>query len=508
MAVSVPSPFRDGTPPALAYAAPTMTMKRRDALKTIGGLAGAATMARFLPACGDDDSGPVGITTYVYLMMENRSYDHAFGARSLFEGKPGDGFSADLQFPDLNGNMFKPYEPEGRAAPCVLDPPHGWDASHEQFNAGAMDGFLREHQHDHGPGAREAIQYLTRTHLPVSYALADNYTTCDRWFCSVMGPTLPNRAYWHTGSSLGLTNNNAVLDGFSAGIPIPSIYNRLAEKGIDWAYYFGNLAVVSLLGNPGPYKLDLGPNDGTGHVRKFGDPLDRRGTFFEDAAAGRLPPVVYIDPTFGDNDDHPPVHPILGQELFAAVYTALATSPQWKNILLVVTYDENGGFFDHVPPPTTTDDTLQRFGVDGFQQMGFRVPTMVIGPYVKQGHVSSVVYDHTSALKHLQNAFGLDSLTARVDAATDLTDCIDLDRLAAGDWAKPAAIPLVDRYEWPTTDPSCISAGGFRLDPITEWADANPGAFQRAYDRRAHTKEQSQLIYDYVARHRASLADG
>ena len=177
---------------------------------------------------------------------------------------------------------------------------------------------------------------------------------------------------------------------------MPTIYNRLQDKGVDWVYYYGSIAVAAALGNPGPYQLDLGANDGkTGKIRKFAaypdDAGDPNGQFFKDCAAGKLPPVTYIDPFFGNggNDDHPPTHPIMAQSLIAAVYTALAKSPLWKHCMLVITYDEHGGFFDHVPPPMTTDDTLQKFGVDGFQQMGFRVPALVIGPYVKQGYVSS-----------------------------------------------------------------------------------------------------------------------
>jgi phospholipase C len=200
------------------------------------------------------------------------------------------------------------------------------------------------------------------------------------------------------------------------------------------------------------------------------------------------------------------VHPILGQELIAAVYTALAKSPQWKNVLLVVTYDENGGYFDHVPPPMTTDDTLAHFGVDGFQQMGFRVPTLVAGPYVKPGYVSSVVYDHTSALKHLQNAFGLDSLNVRVDAAMDLTDCIDQDRLAKGQWAKPARLPIINSDEWPTTDASCMSSGGgFRTaDPITQWADQDPSRFA-GFDLRDDRDDYLRSIREFVRAHQGTI---
>ncbi len=461
-------------------------------------------MAKFLPGCKDDE-GPGGITTYVYLMMENRSYDHMLGARAL-EGLGGDGLRGGLSNPDSGGSLVASFaagvDHDALAATvCDPDPPHGWDAAHLQFNAGAMDGFVTEHQKEHA-GAVEPMKYLTRDHVPIAWALTDAYTSCDRWFCSVMGPTLPNRAYWHTGTSFGLKDNTAVLDKFNS-VPVPTIYHRLEEAGVDWAYYYGTLAVVSLLGNPGPYQLDLGANDGTGRIRRFGDAKLGAGQFFKDAAAGTLPAVVYIDPGFGLNDDHPPVHPILGQELIASVYTALAKSPQWKNVMLVITYDENGGYFDHVAPPTTTDDTLAKYGVDGFQQLGFRVPAMIAGPYIKQGYVSSVQLDHTSALKHLQNTFGLDSLTARVDAANDLSDAIDMERLAAGDWAEPAAIPMVDRTEYPTTDPRCSSGGGFRRDPFSEWADAHPGAFKPEYDLREQSEGQ-RTIQEFLATQRAA----
>src|SRR5690606_29088263 len=125
-----------------------MTMNRRDALKTIGGLAGAATMSKFLSACGDDaDGGPAGITTYVYLMLENRTYDHVFGARSWKEGKPGDGLSDGVTNVDINGTPIAPYEPTMAVTDlCVPDPPHGWTPSRAQWNNGANDGFVRVHQ--------------------------------------------------------------------------------------------------------------------------------------------------------------------------------------------------------------------------------------------------------------------------------------------------------------------------------------------------------------------------
>src|ERR1043166_8703423 len=126
-----------------------MTMKRRDALKTIGGLGAAAGMARFLPACGGDGGGgPNGITTYVYMMMENRSYDHFFGARSMVEGKPGDGPKMTMTNLDVNNQPISLWTPDKNQL-CDIDPPHGWDASHMQWNNGANDGFVIAHQMEH-----------------------------------------------------------------------------------------------------------------------------------------------------------------------------------------------------------------------------------------------------------------------------------------------------------------------------------------------------------------------
>ena len=469
-----------------------MTMRRRDALKTIGGLAGAATLGKFLPACGDDGNDAVGITTYVYLMLENRTYDHMFGARKLM-GMPGDGLVATMSNRDSSGTEVKVYE-SPTADQCVADPPHGWDPSHRQYNGGMMDGFITEYEADHGAGVNDVMQYLTRTHVPVSWALADQYTTCDRWFCSVMGPTLPNRAYWHCATSFGLKVNNEVLTEFSSGVPVPSIYNRLVDKNVDWAYYSGPLAVAAALGNPGPYALDLGPDDGTGNIRRFcaysDMPDDPNGQFFEDAKAGKLPAVCYIDPFFGENDDHPPLHPIMAQALIAAVYNALAQSPQWKNCMLVITYDEHGGFFDHVPPPGGASDPRPDERPE-FQQRGFRVPAMVIGPYAKQSYVSSVEYDHTSALKHLQTAFGLETLNERMNAANDLTDCIDMERLAKGDWAKPIELPKIDlaMYTAEVSKPECKGSAFRAIDPITEWANEHPGSVidkRNEYDRDSY----------------------
>jgi phospholipase C len=498
-----------------------MSMRRRDALKTIGGLAGLAGVSSMLPACDDPDDGPVGITNYVFLMLENRSYDHVMGARSMLEGKPGDGLVATMTNPDLNGAPVGLYTPQNSIESiCVVDDPaHGWDTSRAQFNGGLNDGFVTVHQKKF-PTKVSPMQYLTRVEQPVTWALADAYTSCDRWFCSVMGSTIPNRFYWHAATSCGF-KSNAVLDD-PTPIALETIYHRLTAKNVEWGYYYSSLPLVPAMNERllPEYKL---PTDLIARsVRTFGDTEEFGGRFFQDAAAGTLPPVSYIDPYFYLNDDHPPAHPMLAQQLLAAVYTALANSPQWKNCLLVVTYDEHGGFFDHVPPPKTVDDTLAHYAPedDGvtpndFEQCGFRVPAMLIGPYVKKGYISSVQYDHTSALKHLGNIYGLEPLNARMAAANDLMDCIDMERLKKGEWAEPIELPEItlnrdeafrlqsitgSGMEWPWSV-TCIEEGkgmGRLLDPISEAADRNPHLFE-GYDLRDQAVPYLQGIDRFLA---------
>jgi phospholipase C len=453
-------------------------MKRRDALKAMGGLAGAATLGKVLPGCGGGDDGPVGITTVVCLMMENRTYDHYFGARKLLEGLPGDGLVAGMSNPNRLGVDVEIYATGGADAVCVLDPPHGWDDGFLQYNSGAMDGFLTVHQNRHDSDTlNDPMSYLTRDHLPASWGIADAYVTCDRWFCSMFGPTWPNRMYWHTGTSQGITSNDLPTGGFNW----TSIYHRLVEKEVEYAYYYGDVPVLAVI------------EDIPGNV----DRIFRMEDFFDHAAAGTLPPVVYIDPAFSSNDDHPPHHTMLGQQLIASIYTALANSPQWKNCLFVVTYDEGGGYYDHVAPP---NDAADEFAAEGFNQLGVRVPTFVAGPYVKQGEVISTRYDHTSMLKHIENMFGLDPLSARTTAANDLIDCLDLDRLERGDWAPPAEIPAVEINEDDITA-QCTAAAERKDDHVVlALADKYPRII-KPFDRRDQVRDYLYMIGDYLERH-------
>lgn len=399
-------------------------MNRRSALRSLGALTAAAAAPRWLTGCaateGRDRDARVaaGLTNIVVLCMENRSYDHFYGARALLEGRGGDGLKGDMWNPDREGRPVPIFR---TTQGCIDDPPHGRGLSFVQMAEGKNDGFVRAYQQSSGGSSRDEVMgYLGREDLPISWALADGGTSCDRWFCSLLGPTWPNRMYLHSGQSGGLTENK--LPG-AGGLDWPSLWSHLNEAGVPWAYYFSTVPFVPLFRGL----------DSQGKVRR----VDYE--FFDDAAAGTLPPVVFIDPAFGVNDDHPPLPPILGQQLIASIYNALAASPQWVNTLFVITYDENGGLFDHVPPPRAADDRAR----EGFDQLGFRVPTVLAGPYVKPGYVSSVPYDHTSVLAHINRMFGLKALGARDAAARDLSDAIDQARLAAREPLPPLMLPPV-----------------------------------------------------------------
>ncbi len=395
-------------------------MKRRDALKTMGALAGAAAAPKLLAGCGGDD-GPGAIDTFVTVMMENRSYDHYMGARSFLEGLAGDGLAEGMSNLNRAGDVIVPYR-ETEDLVLVQDPLHDWASCHEQWNGGANDDFVTVHQAGYGSSVRpHPMGYVTREDIPFLYAMADAGSSCDAWFSSIMGPTWPNRMFLLSGESGGRKSNDLPDNG---GFDWPTIFHALDEAGIEWAYYWQDLPFVPLWKG---IETD-------GRVRRFFP------QFFTDAEAGRLPPVVFVEPDFGVNDDHPPHHPILGQQFLASVYAALAASPQWNRSMLTITYDEHGGFFDHVAPPKTADTRAS----EGFDQLGFRVPTVAIGPYVKQGHVSSVVRDHTSVLAHITSMFGLDPLTDRDAAANDLSELIDLERLEAGKPLAPPELPAVE----------------------------------------------------------------
>lgn len=457
---------------------------RRTAIKGLG----AAAVAPLLPLGCTEEPGalPPGevtpellrqrIDTVVFLMMENRSFDHYFGALKLVEGRSDvEGLVAGMSNPHPDGGVVEVFRAQEN---CVADPPHSWSASHAQWHEGVNDGFVSEYLARWGPGTPpEVMGYFDREMLSASYALADRFVLCQRWFCSLMSSTWPNRYYSLAGQNGGVHGNSV------PGVDFPCIFDRLDEAGLTWADYYSNAPFACLLPS-----IALDENR-----------LRGIETFFEHAERGILPNFSVIEPFYGRNSDHPPEHPLAGQILIAAVYEALARSPQWERSLLVVTYDEHGGWFDHVPPPLAPDERADL----GFDQLGFRVPTLVVGPWVKPGHLSDVQFDHTSMLAFLETLWDLDPLTMRDAAADDMFGLLDEGSLLSGQPRSAITLPVIEADDDEIYAPEC-AGGGLRspgepvpmhtqpeLDAVMDERFA--GTF---VDRRADTERLFRLLLD------------
>lgn len=347
------------------------------------------------------------VETIIVLCMENRSFDHYLGSLRLAESR--------MDVDGLTGNEAN-YTANNIAVPVhqlddftPADPPHGWDACHAQWNNGANDGFVRQHS---GPNQADVMGYHVRAQIPVTYALADAGVVCNRWFAGCLGPTWPNRFYLHGATSKGVKSNLPAL-GYEG------IFHRLADAGIKGTNYYSDVAWAT-----------------GGYAKLTG--LDTIEHFFEHAAAGTLPPFAIIDPAFaggGANDDHPDHDIRMGQALIASVAAAIAQSPQWNKCLFVLTYDEHGGFHDHVPPPATIDSNPD------FERLGFRVPTIVIGPTVRRGCAIDHLLEHSSVAATVTRRHNLPILNARAGQVKDISVAIDPSRI--GDPLPPPTVPQV-----------------------------------------------------------------
>jgi phospholipase C len=354
----------------------------------------------------------------------------------------------------------------------VPDPPHEWEDGRLQFDNGRNDGFMRAYVDPHGASLGSHVMgYLTREELPFSYGLADAFASSDAWFSSVLGPTYPNRLYSLAGQSGGNTNNTPPPGGYT----FPTIFDRLEEINKAWKYYYMGAPFLAFFHQTLPLNERLALID----------------EFFDDAKNGTLPPVAFIDPIFYVNDDHPPANPMLGQQFLAGIYAALADSPQWNQLLLVITYDEHGGFFDHVPPPKAADDRAAL----GFDQLGFRVPTLVAGPYVKQGYVSSIVREHSSIPAHIRAMFDIvEPLTARDAAAADLSDFIDEERLRR---RAPRPAPKLPAIE---VDEKMAMSTAFHDNRGDIYKAIDAGWIDKRFDRRSKRREDFYTIGDAIDR--------
>jgi phospholipase C len=378
----------------------------------------------------------------VVLLLENRSFDHMLGYLKLEAGLPIDGLEATMSNTHA-GKRYRVHHLKSTKLTKDQDPGHGGADVKQQLangNGGFVATYAKHNPKDPNPGT--VMGYYNGTDLPVYDHLAREYAVCDRWFCSVPGATWPNRLYAVCGRAAGSKDNR--------GRPLyalPSFVRHLDRAKVFWRWY-AHEYVATLRLSDERYRFSLSARN----FRYFNRRTAALGrSFLEHAAAGNLAPVSWIDPNFvdfdllgpaGSNDDHPPSDVKAGQQLVLALYTALASSPKWSKTLLVVTYDEHGGFFDHVQPPAAKDDSA------AFRSYGPRVPALVISPLVPRGTVSSELFDHTSIIKTILLRFcpksdgSIPNMGARVAGANHLGALLTL-RTARPAPKPPALRPLI-----------------------------------------------------------------
>ena len=373
----------------------------------------------------------------VVLMMENHSFDNRVGMLR----RPGvDGFRLGphglplATNPYANGQVQHAFR---MPTTCQLNghPAQDWLASHTQYADGRLDGFVES-----GSGP-VAMGYWAAADQPFYYSLYRHFPVADRYFCSVLGQTYPNRRYLLAATSIGQVNDTLPnLTDYPAN---GTIYDQLDAHGISWKDYFSTLPTVELY--PKLYLNNVGKK-----VVPIAD-------FFADAAAGTLPDYSLVEPDYGTQSEENPQNIAVGEEFAAQVINAVITGPAWDKTALLLTYDEHGGYYDHVPPPAAIPpDAIPPIVVpgesafDGFARYGFRVPFALVSPWARRRFVSHQTYDHTSILKLAETKWNLPALTYRDANAAPMLDMLDLSR----PWF--SSPPKLDQ-PLAVTDPSALS---------------------------------------------------
>jgi phospholipase C len=386
----------------------------------------------------------------VVLAMENHSYDNKLG---MLARRGADGFRLGRNGrplatnPYANGDLQHAFH---MPTNCQLSgkPSQTWQDSHTSFARGRNDGFVKSAS---GP---VAMGYWDHSDQPFYYSVARQFPIADRYFCSVLGQTFPNRRYLISATSIGMVNDGVPgLDDYPAN---GTIFDRLDSAGVSWKDYCSLGAVLST--------TQLYPKL---YLRNVGSRVVPISHFYDDAAAGRLPGFSLVEPDYLTDSEEDPQNIAVGEHFAARVINAVLAGPGWKHTLLIWTYDEHGGYYDHVPPPAALapddipPDVPASQTYKGFAQYGFRVPCAVISPWARRGYVSHRVFDHTSICALAEAKWNLPAMTRRDANANNMLDMLDLRRPA---FASPPRLarPLLD------TDPgtlTCLVTGPGTIPP-------------------------------------------
>jgi phospholipase C len=359
----------------------------------------------------------------VVLMLENRSFDHMLGYLRA-AGMDVDGKTGQTNFTD--GKEPRPVTGHHLDSTRVrIHPRHGAKDVALQVNGGHMDGFVKGYNSRHS--IAEIMGHYDERDVPTYDRLARQYTVCDQWFSSMPGPTWPNRFFAMCGTSNGISGNLEFIDA--------TTFFDLLPAG-SFRYYSHDVAFLRSVKR---------------YTDHSGPPIEKIGSFYQACLDDNLPKVSWIDPNFTivgvdallnwANDDHPPADISRGQNLVARVYNHLIASRCWKKTMFIVTYDEHGGFYDHVPPPEA-----RPVGVAPFDRYGVRVPAFIVSPWVKPGKPFHEVVDHTCIAKTALQLFARDKVGAlgeRVQASPGLLGAL-ADEAAPGEPVRLEGTPVME----------------------------------------------------------------
>lgn len=435
----------------------------------------------------------------VVLMMENNGFDRMLGwMGNAGRGIDGVNPSHPLSNPDdMDGGEV--FQGETRTRNIDRDPLHYLANSIAQLDGGTNRGFVNDYVRTHPSSTpeerREIMAWYPRGFLPALHTLAEQGVVFDRWFASMPGPTWMNRLFAHTGTTLGHVAEPGSL--FHPGLHIyneRTLYDELTDTGVPWRIYYGDVPQSLVLTHQWEH---------LGNYRAFKH-------WEDDVKAGDLPAYSFIEPTYfgpDQNDQHPPHDVMRGDELIARVYNPLQANPElFARTLLIVLYDEHGGFFDHVVPPETVppDDHTAEYA---FNRLGFRVPAIFVSPMLDPG-AAHAVYDHTSLLKMAAGKWpGIKPLGRRAAAAND--------PMAELHWREEPRSDLPKAPVAPDIQPARVLPGiaGFKaslfglshhLESLIDHAGTRGSLLSRGHEAMADSHGQGRLITDRIE---AFLAD-
>ena len=411
-------------------------------------------------------TGAMPFEHIVVVMMENHSFDNYFGMLPVRGQPAADGFSFDASGTPTNSNPYQDgyaYVQHATSMCQPVDISQSWDSTHEEIDNGKMDGFANV---DTGQ-----MLYWDQADIPFYYSLANTFTLANRWFCSAPCQTYPNRRFLMAGTAYGLvsTTTSSITDYPPNG----TIFDLLSKYGVSWTDYYSDLPQAAII-------FDT--------MLKYPSNIQPVAKFFADCAAGTLPSVSFVDPEFGvagdvaspladvpipgvpalgnqiatqSGDEENPADITIGENFMSSIVNAVLKSPAWPNTLLVWTYDEHGGYYDHVPPAAALEpDSIQPVLAAGdypgaYNLYGVRVPAVVVSPYSRAHAVTDVVHDHTSVLATIEAQWNLPALTYRDANAATVADFLD---------------PTTPTFLTPPT----LAAPGSLLDSELDCSDADP----------------------------------